>query len=319
MSFQPAQDPIAGDPFSCSAIEVAILPKATDLGGFEVRRALPSRGKKMIGPFIFFDQMGPAEFLLGNGLDVRPHPHIGLATVTYLFTGAILHRDSIGTELTIEPGAVNWMTAGRGVAHSERTPQALRTAGTQLFGIQSWVALPQDAEESAPDFRHYDPQELPVVTDGGVEVRLITGSLYGRRSPVYTFSDTVYADASLEAGASLPLDPSFEERAIYLVSGGVEIAGDRFAAPQLLVFRPGDAITVRAVGATRLMILGGAGMDGDRYIWWNFVSSRRERIEEARRDWEAGRFDRVQGEAADEFIPAPPPVRLAEQRPVNYP
>ncbi len=255
MSFQAAQDPIPGDSYSCSAIETVIVPKATDLGGFEVRRALPSRGKKMIGPFIFFDQMGPTEFLLGNGLDVRPHPHIGLATVTYLFTGAIDHRDSLGTEQAIEPGAVNWMTAGRGIAHSERTPAALRTKGTQLFGIQSWIALPKGAEE----------------------------------------------------------------RGVYLVSGEIEIAGDRFAAPQFLVFRPGDAITIRAVAATRLMILGGAAMDGHRYIWWNFVSSRRERIKDARRDWEAGRFDKVQGEAADEFIPAPPPARLAEPKAVTYP
>ena len=319
MSFQPAQDPIPGDRFSCSAIETAIVPRASDLGGFEVRRALPSRGKKMVGPFIFFDQMGPAEFLLGNGLDVRPHPHIGLATVTYLFTGAILHRDSLGTELTIEPGAVNWMTAGRGIAHSERTPQALRTTGTQLFGIQSWVALPREAEESPPDFRHYEPDELPILSDRGVKVRLITGSLFGLRSPVGTLSDTVYADAALAAGASLPLDASFEERGIYLVSGEAEIAGDRFAAPQLLVFRPGDTITIRAATDLRMMILGGAAMDGQRYIWWNFVSSRRERIEDARRDWEAGRFDKVQGEAADEFIPPPPPAKLAEPRPVKYP
>jgi redox-sensitive bicupin YhaK (pirin superfamily) len=299
MSFEPPRDPVAGDAFSCAAIELAIVPRASDIGGFEVRRALPSRGKKMIGPFVFFDQMGPSEFLLGDGLDVRPHPHIGLATVTYLFSGAIQHRDSLGTEMAIEPGAVNWMTAGRGIAHSERTPAELRTGKTQLFGVQSWVAMPRALDK---------------------QIRLVAGSLYGASSPVETFSETVYADATLQAGALLPLDASFEERGIYLVSGELDIAGDRFAAPQLLVFRPGDSITMRAVLPSRLMILGGAPMDGPRYIWWNFVSSRRERIEEARRDWEAGRFDRVQGEAADEFIPAPPPVRLAEQpRVVRYP
>jgi redox-sensitive bicupin YhaK (pirin superfamily) len=312
MSFQLAQDPIPGDALSCSALELAIVPRASDIGGFEVRRALPSRGKKTIGPFVFFDQMGPAEFLLGNGLDVRPHPHIGLATVTYLFSGAIAHRDSIGTEMTIEPGAVNWMSAGRGIAHSERTPASLRTTGTKLFGIQSWVALPAVAEEGAPSFRHHPPADLPIIAEGGAEVRLIAGSLYGAHSPVTTASETVYADAILASGASLPLDASFEERGLYLVSGEIEIAGDRFSAPQLLVFRPGDRITLRALTPARLMILGGAPMDGPRYVWWNFVSSRRERIEEARRDWQAGHFDRVQGEAADEFIPAPPPARLAE-------
>jgi redox-sensitive bicupin YhaK (pirin superfamily) len=319
MSYQAALDPIAGDALSCAAIETIVVPKATDLGGFEVRRALPSKGRKMVGPFIFFDQMGPAEFLLGNGLDVRPHPHIGLATVTYLFTGAILHRDSLGTEMTIEPGAVNLMAAGRGIAHSERTPAALRTSGTRLFGIQSWVALPRGREEDAPAFRHHAAESLPVIAGDGASVRLIAGSLYGAASPVETFSETVYADASLAAGAMLPLDPSFEERGIYLVAGEIEIAGDRFTAPQLLVFRPGDAISIRAVAETRLMILGGAAMPEPRYIWWNFVSSRRERIEDARREWEAGRFDKVQGEAAEEFIPAPPPAHLAEQRRVEYP
>ena len=319
MSYRPAPDPVPGDRFSCAAIRTVVAPRATDLGGFEVRRALPSKGVKTVGPFIFFDQMGPAEFLLGNGLDVRPHPHIGLATVTYLFDGAILHRDSLGTEQEILPGAVNWMTAGRGVAHSERTPVRLRQTGGKMFGIQSWVALPEHAEENLPEFRHTEPDALPVLSDHGVEVRLITGELFGRRSPVAVYSETVYADASLQPGAMLPLDATFEERAIYIVSGAIEVAGDRFAAPQLIVFRPGDAISVRATTTSRLMILGGARMDSHRYIWWTFVSSRRERIEEARRDWEAGRFDRVQGEAADEFIPAPPPVRLAEARMVDYP
>ena len=310
MSFQPAVDPVPGDRYTCSAIETVIIPRSSDVGGFEVRRALPSRGIKTIGPFIFFDQMGPAEFLLGQGIDVRPHPHIGLATVTYLFAGEIFHRNSLGTEQAIRPGAVNWMTAGRGIAHSERTPRELRTGGSKLFGIQSWVALPRDREEDMPSFVHHAPGVLPIISDNGKRVCLIAGALYGARSPVATSSDTVYADVALSAGASLPLDPDFEERAIYIVSGEIDVAGDRFAAPQLIVFRPGDRITVTAATDARFMILGGAPMDGERYIWWNFVSSRRERIEEARRDWEAGRFDRVQGEAADEFIPAPPPVRL---------
>jgi redox-sensitive bicupin YhaK (pirin superfamily) len=230
-----------------------------------------------------------------------------------------MHRDSLGTELTIEPGAVNWMSAGRGVAHSERTPAELRRTGTSLFGIQSWVAMPRDLEEDRPAFRHHEPAEMPVIEDHGKRVRLIAGSIYGASSPVPTFSDTLYADVELAAGAVLPLDPGYEERAVYIVSGTLDVAGDLFEGPRLLVFRAGDAISLRASTACRLMILGGAPMDGPRYIWWNFVSSRRERIEEARRDWEAGRFDRVQGEAADEFIPAPPPVRLAEEKRVDYP
>jgi redox-sensitive bicupin YhaK (pirin superfamily) len=305
MSWQPATDPRPGDALSCDAIETVIVPRARDLGGFEVRRALPSVGRKMVGPFIFFDQMGPSEFLLGQGIDVRPHPHIGLATVTDLFTGEVMHRDSLGTERTIQPGAVNWMTAGRGIAHSERTPQALRTGGSTLFGIQTWVALPAAHEETAPSFTHTAAEDLPVVQGDGASVHLILGALYGEASKVSTFSETIYADALLSAGAALPLDASHEERAIYTVSGTLDIAGDRFGRGRLLVFRPGDVITVRAAEDARFMILGGEPMDGPRHIWWNFVSSRKDRIDEAKADWKAGRFERVQGEAADEFIPLP--------------
>ena len=209
MSFQPAADPIPGDRYSCSAIETVVVPRSSDLGGFEVRRALPSRGIKTIGPFIFFDQMGPAEFLLGRGIDVRPHPHIGLATVTYLFTGEILHRDSLGTELAIQPGAVNWMTAGRGIAHSERTPQELRSGRSSLFGIQSWVALPRDREEDAPAFVHHEPDVLPLIADRGKKVRLIAGALYGQRSPVATASETVYADVALSSRRIAAARPGF--------------------------------------------------------------------------------------------------------------
>ena len=304
MSWQAAIDPRCEQRAEdTGAIETVIVPRARDLGGFEVRRALPSSRRQMVGPFIFFDQMGPAEFLLGQGIDVRPHPHIGLATVTYLIDGEIIHRDSLGTLQPIRPGEVNWMTAGRGIAHSERTAAAARTAGAKLFGIQTWVALPRHAEETAAAFSHHATADLPVVEERGTTVRLIVGSLYGRRSPVRTFSEMFYADAALAAGARLPLDASHEERGIYIVDGTIEVAGDRFDAAQLLVFRPGAAITVTARTAARLMLLGGEQMDGPRHIWWNFVSSSKDRIDQAKADWQAGRFMPVPGDA--EFIPLP--------------
>lgn len=304
MSWSPADDPRPGDAFACSAIETVIVPRARDLGGFEVRRALPSARRQMVGPFIFWDQMGPAEFLLGEGVDVRPHPHIGLATVTYLFGGEIVHRDSLGTEIPIRPGAMNLMTAGRGIVHSERTGAEARAKGASLFGIQSWVALPRTHEETDPGFSHFGEEELPIVAGDGVRLRLIAGEALGSVSPVRTPMAMIYADAELAPGAMLPFDPTYEERGIYTVSGEIEIAGDRFGPGQLLVFRPGDRITVRATGGgARLMLLGGEPMDGPRYIWWNFVSSRRERIEQAKADWSLGRFDTVPGES--EFIPLP--------------
>jgi redox-sensitive bicupin YhaK (pirin superfamily) len=313
MSWQPAADPKPGDRFSCEAIDTIIVPRARDLGGFEVRRALPSAQRQMVGPFIFFDQMGPAEFLLGTGLDVRPHPHIGLSTVTYLFRGEIMHRDSLGTALPIRPGELNWMTAGRGITHSERTPPELRTPGSQLFGIQSWVALSAKDEETTPDFVHYNAEQMPVLSDQGKTVRVIAGAILGAASPVKTSSPMFYADVVLQAGASLPLDPDYDERAIYTVSGEIEIAGDVFQPAQLLVFRPGDRITIRARSEARFMMLGGEPMDGPRFIWWNFVSSRKDRIDQAKADWKAARFDAVPGDS--EFIPLPEPP----PKPVDYP
>ena len=286
-----------------SPIETVIVPRARDLGDFEVRRALPSSKKQMIGPFIFFDQMGPAEFLLGRGMDVRPHPHIGLATVTYLFRGEIAHKDSLGTDLQIRPGEVNWMTAGKGIAHSERTPPDHRDGHEELFGIQAWVALPRHDEERDPDFSHHEKAALPLISAEGKDVRLIAGSLYGESSPVPTFSDMFYADCALEPGASLPLECEHEERGLYLVDGALEIAGTRFEAGQLLVFHPGDEVTLRAVTPARFMLLGGEPMDGPRYIWWNFVASTKDRIEQAKADWKAGRFRPVPND--DEFIPLP--------------
>ncbi|MEC9367669.1 MAG: pirin family protein [Pseudomonadota bacterium] len=303
MSWMKGNDPVAGDAKSCDALDMVIVPRTADIGGFTVRRALPSARRRMVGPFIFFDEMGPGEFLSGQGLDVRPHPHIGLATVTYLFEGSIDHRDSLGTHLTIRPGDVNWMTAGRGIAHSERTGAEVRKSPSRLAGIQSWVALPKSAEESAPAFFHHGKSDLPVVKGEGKTVRLVLGSLYGERSPVEVFNHMFYADALLEPGARLPLPADHEERAVYVVSGEIDIAGDVFEAGRLLIFRPGDEITMTARIASRVMLLGGEAADGPRYIWWNFVSSSKERIEQAKADWKQGRFDPVPGDA--EFIPLP--------------
>ena len=285
------------------SIENLIVPRVTDLGGFNVRRALPTAGRKMVGPFIFLDQMGPAEFLTETGLDVRPHPHIGLATVTYLIEGQIFHRDSLGTELPIQPGDVNWMSAGRGIVHSERTPPELRPTCSKLFGLQSWVALPEDKEEGDPSFSHIGIGALPMIEAEGKVIRVIAGTLWGATAPTPTASDTIYADVALRPGASLPLDAVTEERAVYILSGEIDVAGDRLEAGALVVFRPGDPITIRALTPARLFVLGGASMNGPRYIWWNFVSSRRERILSAKADWEAGKFDAVPNES--EWIPTP--------------
>lgn len=304
MSFFPGQDPAAGDGLACDAIERLIVPRTTDLGGFEIRRALPSAQRRMVGPFVFLDHMGPAEFRTGTGLDVRPHPHIGLATVTYLFDGEITHRDSLGTFAAIRPGEVNWMTAGRGIVHSERTAAERRVGGDKLHGLQCWVALPSDKEEIEPAFFHRDATDLPLVRDNGMTARVIAGAAFGARSPVVTASDTIFVDVLMDAGTSIPLDPDYEERAIYIVDGEIDIRGDRFSAPGLLVFRPGDRITIRATQKAHIAILGGAALDGPRHIWWNFVSSRKDRIEQAKADWKAARFDIVPGDET-EFIPLP--------------
>jgi hypothetical protein len=303
MSALPDLDPKPGDARSCDAIEQIIVPRARDLGGFEVRRALPSTERQMVGPFIFLDQMGPAEFRIGQGVDVRPHPHIGLATVTYLFEGEITHRDSLGNSMVIRPGAVNLMTAGRGIAHSERTPPQNRASGPKLYGLQTWLALPKAREEVDPAFVHHGRKELPLIDGEDKRVRVILGKFYGERSPVATLSETIYAEALLAPEAVLPFDPEQEERGIYIVAGEIEIGGVAFTAGRLLVLRPGDSISIRAVTEARLMLVGGATMDGPRHIWWNFVSSSQERIEAAKADWKEGRFTPVPGD--DEFIPLP--------------
>lgn len=306
MTWMPDLDPAPGDAGACDLIDTVIVPRARDIGGFEVRRALPSPKRQMVGPFIFFDQMGPAEFLETGGIDVRPHPHIGLATVTYLFEGEIHHRDSLGSDLAIRPGELNWMTAGRGIVHSEREDPQMKGHKRKLFGIQSWVALPKHAEEADPAFEHVGREALPFLEDHGINVRVIAGEMFGARSPVKTASETIYADVTLEPGSSMPIDAGHEERALYTVGGTIEIAGESFEDGQLLVFRPGDAITVRATGGVpaRFLVLGGEPMDGPRHIWWNFVSSSKERIDQAKEDWRQMRFDTVPGDA-EEFIPLP--------------
>jgi redox-sensitive bicupin YhaK (pirin superfamily) len=303
MSWQSAEEPENQMPPACTALEAVIVPRARDLGGFTVRRALPSTQRRSVGPFVFFDQMGPADLAPGAGIDVRPHPHIGLATVTYLFAGSIVHRDSLGSVQTIEPGAVNWMTAGRGIVHSERSDIELRKRRQNLHGIQIWVALPKQYEETEPDFTHYAAASLPVTEGDGKKVRVIVGSLFGKSSPVKTFSALFYADATLQARASLSLDNEHEERAIYILEGTVEIAGQCFEAGRLLVFSSSDVITIKATFGARILLLGGEPLDGPRYLWWNFVSSSRDRIEQAKADWKADRFARVPGDG--ELIPLP--------------
>ena len=303
MSFFPAKDPAPGDARACDAIEQVIVPRTSDIGDFLVHRALPSARRRMVGPFIFLDEMGPAEFRAGQGIDVRPHPHIGLATVTYLFSGEIMHRDSLGSIEAIRPGAVNWMRAGRGIAHSERTAPDHRRAGEHLHGLQCWVALAKNDEEAPPAFAHHGADDLPIIAGEGKRARIVAGTMFGASSPVVTGWDTLFADIALEAGARLPIDADAEERAVYLVEGEIDILGDRFQSGRLLVFKPGDRISLTALTPSRLAVLGGAAMDGPRHIWWNFVSSRQERIDQAKADWKAGRFDVVPGES--EFIPLP--------------
>jgi redox-sensitive bicupin YhaK (pirin superfamily) len=274
-----------------------------DLGGFVVRRVLPYEGGQMVGPFIFFDHLGPTQFAPGFGIDVRPHPHIALATVTYLFAGSLEHRDSLGTVREIRPGDVNWMSAGRGIAHSERTPRAARTSGEYVHGIQSWVALPDGKEDGEPTFEHTPAAALPSRARDGVTMTVIAGEAFGLRSPVATLWPTLYVDAQIAQGAvlELPADPA--ERALYVVQGGLEVGGTAVTVGQLALLEPGAEYAVRANGDTRAMLLGGERFPTPRYIWWNFVASSHERIENAKQRWERRQFPDVPGET--EFIPLP--------------
>lgn len=284
-------------------MELLVEARPRSLGDFEVRRMLPSTERARVGPFVFFDHMGPARFAPGRGVDVRPHPHIGLATVTYLFEGTILHRDSLGCVQPITPGAVNWMTAGRGIVHSERTPDAERRGGSSLHGLQVWLGLPRDAEETEPSFVHHPAEALPRFDPPGAALRLVLGSAWGERSPVETASETFYLAGELEPGASLDLPVEHAERAVYVAAGEVTVDGTPLATGSMAVLREGAPARLEAREAARVALFGGAPLDGERHLWWNFVSSSRERIERAKADWKAGRFPAVPDD--DEFIPLP--------------
>jgi len=290
-----------------------ITPATHDLGGFKVHRTLPSRPRTMVGPFLFFDQMGPAHLDVGTGIDVRPHPHINLATVTYLFEGAIDHRDSLGTFATIEPGAVNLMTAGHGIVHSERSPSAERAQGPQLSGIQTWIALPEADEEMAPAFEHVEKAALPVVETSGARARVIMGSLWGATAPTTTYAGTIYADIILDPGGAVPIDAGADERAVYLALGEASLDGVPIEPMTLYVLKPGIATSLSSKSGGRVMLCGGEAFTTPRHVWWNFVSSSRDRINQAKDDWNAGRFPKVPGDDK-EFIPIP-----AVPKTVSYP
>jgi redox-sensitive bicupin YhaK (pirin superfamily) len=281
-----------------------VTPVTHDLGAFKVRRTLPSKGRTMVGPFIFVDQFGPAAFDIGRGMDVRPHPHINLSTVTYLFEGAIDHRDSLGTYATIRPGALNLMTAGRGIVHSERTPQSERATGSPISGMQTWLALPDGKEEIDPAFEHVARDDLPLIENGGVAARVIMGSLWGVTAPTTQHAATVYADISMNAGASIPIDAEADERAILVALGSASLDGERLETHSLYVLAPGQTMTLRAEGDARVMLLGGEAFKTPRHVWWNFVSSSRDRINQAKSDWRNQLFDTIQGDS-DDFIPIP--------------
>ncbi|MEG3144141.1 pirin family protein [Sphingomonas sp. RT2P30] len=281
-----------------------LTPSTHDLGGFKVHRTLPSKPRTMVGPFLFFDQMGPAHLAVGAGIDVRPHPHINLATVTYLFEGAIDHRDSLGTLATIEPGAVNLMTAGHGIVHSERSPSSQRAQGPDLSGIQTWLALPEADEEMDPAFEHVARADLPVIEAHGARARIIMGRLWGATAPTTTYAGTIYADIVLDPGASVPIDAAAEERAVYLAIGEATLDGVPLELHTLYVLKPGVATSLTSGKGGRAMLCGGDAFTTPRHVWWNFVSSRRERIQEAKRAWKAGAFPTVPGDDK-EFIPLP--------------
>jgi redox-sensitive bicupin YhaK (pirin superfamily) len=281
-----------------------ITPVTHDLGGFKVHRTLPNKERTMVGPFLFFDQMGPSQLAIGNGVDVRPHPHINLATVTYLYAGGLDHRDSLGTMATIAPGAVNLMTAGHGIVHSERSPLSERASGPELSGIQTWIALPEKDEEMDPAFEHVERAALPTVETTNARARVIMGDLWGVSAPTTTYASTIYADIVLDAGGHVPIDPGADERAVYLSIGEATLDGMTLEPMVLYVLKPGIATSLRSATGGRVMLCGGEAFATPRHVWWNFVSSSRERINEAKRAWKAGAFPKVPGDDK-EWIPIP--------------
>ena len=304
MSVTPAVEPICTSPASRSDVAAIIEARSRDVGGLAVRRLLPSRARRLVGPFAFFDHMGPVAFAPGEGVGVPPHPHIGLATVTYLFEGELLHRDSLGSLQPIRPGDVNWMTAGRGIVHSERTPPDLLRQGSRLHALQLWVALPLALEESEPSFVHHPGATLPELGVSGVRLRVLAGAAYGVTSPVRTSSPLFYVDAAMPAGSELTLPDEHQERVVYVIDGAIGCGAERAEAGRMLVFAPEARVVVRSGPASRVVLIGGAPLEGARHIFWNFVSSSRERIEQAKRDWKEGRFPKVPGDEV-EFAPLP--------------
>ncbi len=301
MSPADPTDPMPGP--GAPGVETVLLPRTHDIGGFEVRRALPAKERQMVGPFIFFDQMGPGEFLTGAGVDVRPHPHIGLSTVTYLFEGEILHRDSLGSVQPIRPGEVNWMVAGRGIVHSERAPEARRGGPARMHGLQVWVGLPRAHEEAEPSFVHVAAPEVPVHEAPGARLAIVAGDAWGLRSTVPVASRTLYAVGTLEAGASVAMPADHVERALYVVEGTVALDGTVVPAGRLAAVEPGAPALLRASGAARIAVFGGDPLDGPRFVWWNFVSSDRARIDAAKSRWRDDAFPPIDGET--ERIPLP--------------
>jgi redox-sensitive bicupin YhaK (pirin superfamily) len=297
------EHPVTPEPAPTASLELVITSRPRDLGSFVVRRVLPSAHRRRVGPFTFFDHMGPVRLPTGEGMDVRPHPHIGLATVTYLFEGEIVHRDSLGSLQAIRPGDVNWMLAGRGIVHSERTSPEQRAQGPALHGIQSWVALPSEREEDLPSFQHHPGASIPKLERDGVLLDVIAGTAYGAKSPVEVLSPTLYVHARLPASATLPIDAGHQERAVYVVEGTIECEGQRYGEGTMLVLRTRADVSVHAPEGARLMLVGGQKLEGERHLYWNFVSSSKERLEQAKADWKAQRFPAVPGES--EFIPLP--------------
>lgn len=304
VSYFQTSEPACDKEHCPQQIGMEIIPRSVDLGGFEVRRILPSSGKRTVGPYVFWDQAGPGEFLTGKGLDVRPHPHICLSTMTYLFSGRLEHRDTLGSHQIIEPGAVNLMTAGSGIAHSERTPKADRIQQSDFFGIQSWLALPINKEEISPTFTHYDKTVIPSFTDQGIQFFLATGEWQGMKSPVITHNDALFLECKLNENAVLTIPALAEERAIHILSGEISVADQNYLSATMLILQPGAEITCKALSSAHIIILGGSPLEQPRYLWWNFVASNKERIEQAKADWQAGKFGKIPGDDK-EFIPLP--------------